>query len=147
MVQPPTSHFFPPGDLRFAIGQRAGPAYGQPSHARLRKTVAGTRRGQCWAWQSWQCVMAALEHDFDKKTPPKTNEFVPFLKGLLKNGKYIFQPLIFRGNMLVFREVLLGYPRDLSKRFWKNTCIWCNVAFGWFYWMKARNMWLPDMTR
>ena len=46
---------------RFPGGQRAGPTYGQPSHARLRKIVAGTRGGQCWAWQSWQCAMVKRE--------------------------------------------------------------------------------------
>ena len=46
---------------RFPGGQGAGPTYGQPSHARLRKIVAGTRGGQCWAWQSWQCAMVKRE--------------------------------------------------------------------------------------
>ena len=48
---------FPPSNAKTRGGQRTGPTYGQPSHARPRKTPSGTCRGQCRAWQSRQRAM------------------------------------------------------------------------------------------
>ena len=58
------------------------------------------------SWLPWSMILT-------QKFPPKTNEFVPFLKGRLKKWEiHRTQPLIFRGYVSI-----PGSTLGLSKRF------------------------------